>query len=131
MRWRLISFDRSVLFSALTLSVLGLIVIASLDLTLFFRQLTFFFLGVFLFFIFSLIDYRIFSRLVHLFLIFSLVFLLTPLIFGQITRGALRWIRIGDFTLQPTELVKPFLIIFFKSSSNGCSEFGNFKEMSR
>jgi rod shape determining protein RodA len=36
-----------------------------------------------------------------------------PLIFGAISRGATRWLQIGDITLQPSELVKPFLLLTF------------------
>src|SRR4030043_2237714 len=38
---------------------------------------------------------------------FSLLFI------GQVSRGALRWIPIGALTIQPAELVRPFLLIFF------------------
>jgi rod shape determining protein RodA len=40
------------------------------------------------------------------------VFLSLPLIIGQVTRGAIRWIPIGDLTLQPSEIVRPFLILY-------------------
>jgi rod shape determining protein RodA len=36
-----------------------------------------------------------------------------PLIIGQVTRGTVRWIPIGPLSLQPSEIVRPLLFIFF------------------
>jgi rod shape determining protein RodA len=52
----------------------------------------------------------IFSK--HLYT-FSILFLLVPLLIGQVTRGAVRWIPIGSLTLQPAEIVRPLLLVFF------------------
>src|SRR3990167_2349051 len=47
------------------------------------------------------------------FYFFSIFILILPLIIGQVTRGAIRWIPIGSLTIQPAEIVRPFLLIFF------------------
>lgn len=39
------------------------------------------------------------------------VFLITPIFLGVSVNGARRWIRIGSFQMQPSELVKPMLIL--------------------
>lgn len=44
-----------------------------------------------------------------------IILLLLPFIFGTVTRGAVRWIPIGSLTLQPSELIKPLLIIIFSA----------------
>jgi rod shape determining protein RodA len=70
-------------------------------------------LGVILFFLFSKIDYEIisfFSPYVYWFSIFLLVLVL---LVGKVTRGAVRWIPFGSFTIQPAEIVRPFLIVFW------------------
>jgi rod shape determining protein RodA len=54
--------------------------------------------------------FLLFSR--HLYYL-SLLLLLLPLIVGQVTRGAIRWIPIGSLTIQPSEIVRPFLLLFF------------------
>jgi len=36
-----------------------------------------------------------------------------PIIIGQITRGTIRWINFGNSQIQPSEIVRPFLYIFF------------------
>jgi len=72
-------------------------------------------LGIGAFIIFSKIDFEVLSLFsTHLY-IFSILFLTLPLIIGEVTRGTVRWIQIGSFTLQPSELVKPFLLLFFSN----------------
>jgi len=48
----------------------------------------------------------------HLYVL-SIFLLLLPLVIGQVTRGAIRWIPIGSITIQPSEVVRPFLLLFF------------------
>ena len=43
----------------------------------------------------------------------SLALLLITLLIGQSTRGSIRWIPLGPFKLQASEVVKPLLTIFF------------------
>ena len=50
----------------------------------------------------------------HLYII-SIFLLILPLIIGQVTRGAIRWIPIAGLTIQPSEIVRPFLLLFFAS----------------
>jgi len=65
------------------------------------------------FYIFFSIDFEIFKVFsTHLY-IASLVLLLLPLIIGQVTRGAVRWIPLGSISIQPSEIVRPFLLLFF------------------
>ncbi|MCS7092266.1 MAG: FtsW/RodA/SpoVE family cell cycle protein [Patescibacteria group bacterium] len=69
-------------------------------------------LAIIAFLVFYFIDFEvleIFST--HLYL-FSIMLLLLPIIFGQVTRGAVRWVEFGGYTLQPSEIAKPFLFLF-------------------
>ncbi len=106
-------FDWLIFFLALIIVFLGLVVIKSIAPSLFSQQIVWLFLGLFLFFIFSQIDYHRYHRLAWIFYFSSIFFLLTTLIFGQVIRGSTRWLEIGGFGLQPSEIVKPFLILFF------------------
>ena len=65
------------------------------------------------FYVFFSIDFEIFKVFsTHLY-VMSLLLLILPLIIGQVTRGAVRWIPLGSITIQPSEIVRPFLLLFF------------------
>lgn len=72
------------------------------------------FLGIALgtFFIFSYIDIDIYFPLSPLFYIISLFLLILPYIVGNVTRGSVRWIPLGKFNLQPSEIIKPFFVLY-------------------
>jgi len=104
----------------LVLPIIILLILSTLSLlsvgwTLALNQLGLIGLGVVIFFIFSKIPYDTHRLLVKIYAGVSLVLLLLPFLFGELTRGAVRWISLGLFTLQPSELVKPLLIIIFSS----------------
>lgn len=115
MKKTLIRFDWLMVGSIFFLTILGLILSNFLVPKLFFQQLLYVFLGFFVFFLFSRIDFQILEKFSWVWYWGSIGFLFGPLIFGTITRGALRWIRIGSFNLQPSEIIKPFLLIFLSS----------------
>ena len=108
-------FDFLILFIILVVSLLGLSMIWSLELPLFPQQLLFLILSLGIFFLFSRIDFRIFENITTFFYGGSLFLLLITFVLGEVTRGSIRWIQLGFINLQPSEIVKPFLIIFFAS----------------
>lgn len=69
--------------------------------------------GAAIFYLFSKIDIDILSLFSNHLFVASIFFLIIPLIIGQVTRGAVRWIQIGPITIQPSEMVRPFIILFF------------------
>lgn len=108
-------FDWTIFLITVILLFLGLVTIRSIVPSLVIHQIIWAILGLGLFFIFSQIDYRNYQRFSWFFYFGSIAFLLMTFLFGTITRGALRWIQIGSLRIQPSELVKPFLILFFAS----------------
>lgn len=95
------------------LMVIGLMTLRSIASDLFPSYFIYIFAGLLVFILFSHLDFDIltlFSK--HLYFL-SLLSLTLPLIIGEVTRGAARWIQIGSITIQPTELIRPFLILFF------------------
>lgn len=65
------------------------------------------------FWILSQIDFEIVSLFsVHLYVLSIFLLILTAVI-GNVTRGTIRWIPLGPLNLQPGEIVRPFLLIFF------------------
>jgi rod shape determining protein RodA len=111
-RW-FFGFDWSLFLPIIILLVFGLLLIHNLTPALFWPQLINVLIGLAFFFLFQKIDYRIFERLDRFIFASANLFLVSTFIFGTLTRGVMRWISFGPFTLQPSELVKPFLIVFF------------------
>ncbi len=92
---------------------LGALTLFSIDRSFFQNQLLFFSIGVLVFLLFSLIDYQVFEKLYFHLYILAVFLLLLTFILGSLTRGSIRWIRIGNLSLQPSELVKPLLLLSF------------------
>lgn len=89
---------------------LSLLIIKSIRPDLFNLQAFFIISGFLIFFLLSKIDSRVYQNFWPLFYLASLVFLgLT--FFGPEVRGSKRWIEIFSLRIQPSELIKPFLII--------------------
>jgi len=106
-------FDFLILLVVLVIGVLGLSLLWVLAPSFFLNQLIFFIVGLIFLFIFAQIDFRVYQNLSWLLFLGSLAFLLLTFALGQVTRGSVRWIQIGQFTIQASEIVKPFLIVFF------------------
>lgn len=109
------NLDGWIIFPAVVIFSLGALSLFSINLRLFESQLVFFILAVLAFLFFANFDFEVFSHFNWYFYVFSLLALLLTLVLGTLTRGSLRWIRIGSLNLQPSELVKPFLILSFSS----------------
>lgn len=67
--------------------------------------------GLVFFLIFSFLDSSILISFSPFIYIFCVLFLITPFIFGTATRGSMRWIPISGYTIQPSEIIKPFVAI--------------------
>lgn len=85
-------------------------------------QSIFFLIGLIIYLIFSKIDYSVHQHLT-LFYYLTAIFLLILTFFAPAVRGSARWIEILGVRWQPSELVKPFLILvfahFFSTSWSG------------
>jgi rod shape determining protein RodA len=108
-------FNWLIVTSVSILFILSSALILSLAPTLFSSHLVAIFIGILVFGFVSRIDYQIFNSLFVLFESLAIFFLGSSLLFGSLTRSTLRWIRIGSLTFQPSELVKPLLILSFAS----------------
>jgi rod shape determining protein RodA len=94
------------------LVLIGIFILHSIAGAIFPLYYLYLLLGFLFFFLFSRIDFDILSLFARHFYFGSIVFLLLPLIIGQVTRGAIRWIPLGALTIQPAEIVRPFLLVF-------------------
>jgi len=113
------NFDWILLVAVILLMVLGLIALYSIalsqenpDFFIFKKQLLFAGVGMILFFVFSILDYRIFRNYYFWLLAFGVVLLTAVLLFGATIRGTRGWLYIGPLGMQPVEIVKIILIIF-------------------
>jgi rod shape determining protein RodA len=67
--------------------------------------------GILLLFIVARFDYRIFKNMTGVMYIVTLIMLLATRFMGHTALGAQRWIKIGFFQFQPSELAKVFMVI--------------------
>ncbi|XME02667.1 putative lipid II flippase FtsW [Lachnospiraceae bacterium C1.1] len=122
---RALFVDPSMLIVVVLLLCFGLIMVYSAssyeasvkfnDSTIYLRnQLRASVLGIICMFVFSRIDYhrlKKFAPLMYIGSLLSVVAVMTPL--GMTINGARRWIKLGPFSVQPAEIVKLALIVFF------------------
>ena len=103
--------DRGLIFPAVGVLLIGLLALGGMSPALLVSQLVFLGIGLLAFWFFSHFDYLNHQYLLKHYAVGGLVLLLLPFLFGIATRGAVRWIPLGSFTLQPSEIIKPFLIL--------------------
>lgn len=97
----------------LFLIIFGLVVLNSLDKSIFPLYYVYVFVAFVFFVIFSLVDFDVISVFSKHLYTGSVLLLLVTLIVGRVTRGTVRWIQIGTGSFQPAEIVRPFLLVFF------------------
>jgi rod shape determining protein RodA len=110
-----IYFDPYLFFSLFLLSILGLFFLFSAsnsDISLVLKQMVYVFVGFIIMILVSQPDPDIFRRTSGLFLIFSLLLLGITYLFGPEINGAQRWVRLGPFSFQSSELLKLAVPIF-------------------
>lgn len=121
-----IHFDPLVSLPSLLLLITGLTIIRSITPELFSTQLVFICVSVLVFVIIASIDPEVFFSFGLVGYIFFLSLTLLLPVMGVLSRGATRWIQIGSFTLQPSELLKPFMLLALSYLSVTTLERKNF-----
>ncbi len=96
----------------LLLSSFGLFLLSTLSQEVFFQQLLFVAFGALLLWVFSRLDSALLWWFAPWAYVGSILLLLLTYL-GPEIRGATRWIVIGGMQVQPSELVKPFLLLAF------------------
>src|SRR3990167_6871063 len=110
--------DWILLFSALLLSAIGTLMIYStsieasgIDYSFMSRQMSYLFFGLIIFFIVARLDYRLVTQFSFLLYGLVLVLLVLTFVFGDQTRGSVRWIDLKIITIQASEIAKPVIIL--------------------
>jgi cell division protein FtsW len=118
------SLDKYALFGFITISLIGLIVLSSASAgmaprlnvtTMYFvkKQALFFIPALFFIFLFSYMKPKYLKPIALALLFMAIIGILGTLFISTDIKGAKRWLFIGPFSLQPTELLKPSLAIIF------------------
>jgi len=72
-------------------------------------------LGILVYFIFSMIDFKMYRRYSRLIYGVSFISLVSVFLFGVSKLGAKRWIDLGFMNLQPSEFAKLFMVLTFSA----------------
>ena len=113
-----IYFDQYLFISITLLSIMGLFFLYSAsqeDLNTVIKQSFFVGFGLMLMFAVSQLDPDFYKMSSGLFLVVSIVLIFITILFGKEINGAKRWLDLGFFTLQTSEIVKIALPIFLAS----------------
>jgi rod shape determining protein RodA len=100
-------------FSVFFLLLFSIVILHSIAPYLFPLYYLYLALGLVAFFFFSKMDFEVISLFSNHLYIMSVIFLILPFLIGQVTRGSVRWILLGALSVQPAEIVRPFLLVFF------------------
>ena len=112
-QYRLRDYNFRLVFALAALSALGVLLVGSADPSLQFRQLQGVLLGMVMMVIVSLMDFSWVLNFYWIMYVFNLILLTAVWIAGTESKGAERWLNIGGFQFQPTELAKIILNLFF------------------
>lgn len=96
----------------LVFALLSVLTLSSIAPQLAPKQLMFFFIGSIVFLIASKLNFREILRLSPLSYGLTIFLLILVLVIGLSTRGTTRWIDLGDFRFQPSQLAIPFVGLF-------------------
>jgi len=108
-------WDWKIFLAILAIGAISLLVIFSLNKSLFQNQLFFWILGIGVLWFFSYFDYKAWPKISPAFYIFTLFLLIVLFVFGEATRGSVRWFDIGPFRLQPSEMSKAATVLLLAS----------------
>ena len=113
-----IYFDQYLFIAITLLSVMGLFFLYSAsqeDITIVAKQAVFVSFGLFLMFMVSQLDPDFYKTYSGVFLVISILLIFATTLFGKEINGAKRWLDLGLFTLQTSEIIKISLPIFLSS----------------
>lgn len=123
--YNIILFIIPVIFLMVSIAVIYSLVFGTADANLPLKQIISSAIGILIMVIVSFVDYRFFKVTSWIFYIATIFLLVFVDFFGKAAGGAMRWIDLGFFQLQPSELAKGFIIIVLASFFS--TRIGNLK----
>lgn len=112
-RYKIKDYDFRLVVMLIMLSSIGILLVGSAEQSLQRKQMIGVAGGLVLMVIVSLIDFSWLLNFYWLIYIAEILLLVAVRVFGSNKKGASRWIEIGSFQFQPTEICKILLIMFF------------------
>ncbi|WP_297596892.1 rod shape-determining protein RodA [uncultured Cetobacterium sp.] len=79
----------------------------------FYKEIVWIVLGIFTYFIFSFVDYKLYGKYYKVIYIINVILLSLVFLIGDKRLGAQRWIDFGFITIQPSEFSKLFVVLTF------------------
>lgn len=115
-QYKLKNYHFQLIIYVCALTIIGIMIIGSAKESVQSKQIIGFVIGIVMMSVVSLIDYNFilkFSWIYYFGIIFMLLLVKSPL--GHSAGGAQRWIKLGGFTFQPSELAKIVIVLFFSA----------------
>ncbi|MCD7885296.1 MAG: FtsW/RodA/SpoVE family cell cycle protein, partial [Lachnospiraceae bacterium] len=114
-QYKLSNYNFRLILWVLILSILGILVVGSAEADYMPRQILGLVLGVVLMIVLSLMDYTWILNFSWFIYLGAIVLLLLVIVssLGSSGGGATRWLTIGGFRFQPSDIAKIMLILFF------------------
>ena len=106
-----------ILISIAVLFSINILMVSSVAPSLVPKQLIAWGLGIILFFVGKQINLKQLNSYKLPIFIICCVLLLLPIFFNSVTRGSRRWIYVAGQTIQPSEIVKPWLMAFLSTTN--------------
>lgn len=110
-KYQLRSYNFILLALVIITALYGILVINSADSDYTFKQCLGFGLSLGIMIFVSFVDYNWILKLYWLLYVINIIFLVIVKVAGASSHGAARWIRVGSFQFQPSELSKIILIL--------------------
>ncbi|MBY0469557.1 rod shape-determining protein RodA [bacterium] len=108
--WSLIALE-VILFALGIWNLISATAVEDKSLGLYKTQLLWFGIGIILTAVILLVHYSIFSRLGYFLYFVNLLLLAAVLVVGRSSLGAKRWVGIGPFSIQPSEIMKLSMVV--------------------
>lgn len=111
------NFSLPLIIGLIVLCSLNLLMVSSLAPQLLLKQIIAWVIGIILFIVGTQISPRQSSSQKWWIFSISCLFLILPIIMGKFTRGSRRWLYLGPSSIQPSEIVKPALMLFLSTTN--------------
>jgi len=94
---------------------------------IFVKQICWYGIGFLILLLMTTFDYHMLSRLAYPLFLLSLVLLVAVLKMGKVAHGSQRWLSLGLFSVQPSEIVKISLVIILAKHFSEDERTGNYR----